>query len=258
MDPVYAVLQAGTSSLSFGFVDYLTTISAIGVITMALIQTAKDMLPIRRWYQRRRFRAWLADGVREAAVPDRSAVLFGQPAGRQQPDAAAAEARLVSLATDGDAHALYDLPIEQMCGQINAALQVVLEYPADDPNLVAIVGSRANAADLAMLIGVANGAMNSATARTPEVSAAKARVMHQFQRAIDAFQIAVSYRWKMSLQIASLVLCGLLTYAALLLRFHVGTSYVGGVGAVVIGAVLAGFLAPVARDLTAAVQGLRK
>ncbi|OYV66139.1 MAG: hypothetical protein B7Z72_11805, partial [Gemmatimonadetes bacterium 21-71-4] len=190
MDPVYAVLQAGTSSLSFGFVDYLTTISAIGVIAMALIQTAKDMLPIRRWFQRWKFRGWLADGVREAAAPDRSQVLLTQPPGRQHPDAAAAEARLVSLATDGDDHALYDLPIEQMCGQINAALQVVLEYPEDDPNLVAIVGSHANAADLAMLLGVANGAMNAGAMRTPEVGAAKARVMHS-GKVLDAQRAAI-------------------------------------------------------------------
>ena len=255
MVPVLAALQAGSSPVSSGFVDYLTTIGAIGVITMALIQTAKDMLPLRRWFQRRRFRTWLAEGVQEAGRPDRAATLAARgDEGAVVPDADAAEQRIVSLATDGDADALYTLPVEQMCGQISAALQVVLEYPARDRNVVAIVASQAVPGDLSALFA---GAAEEAQARL-DFAGAKTRVMHQFQRAIDAFQIATSYRWKLLMQVLSLLLCGVLTFVAMQMRFHVGTSYVGAWGAVLVGAILAGFLAPVARDLTAALQGLRK
>jgi hypothetical protein len=256
MLPVLAALQvASTSPVSSGFVDYLTTISAIGVITMAVIQTAKDMLPLRRWFQGRRFREWLAEGVREANAADRSTTLAARAeAGNVALDAGVAERRIVSLASDGDADALYTLPVEQMCGQISAALQVVLEYPARDRNVVAIVASEATAEDLAALF---NG-QPAAEAGRAEFTGAKTRVMHQFQRAIDAFQIATSYRWKLMIQVISLVLSGVLTFVAMQMRFHVGTSYVGAWGAVLVGAIMAGFLAPVARDITAALQGLRK
>ena len=255
MVPVLAALQAAPSPVSSGFVDYLTTIGAIGVITMALIQTAKDMLPLRRWFQRRRFRRWLVEGVGEAGAPDRSATLAARgDEGAVALDARAAERRVVSLATDGDADALYTLPVEQMCGQISAALQVVLEYPARDRNVVAIVASQSAPGDLSALFAELG---DEAQARL-DFASAKTRVMHQFQRAIDAFQIATSYRWKLLMQGISLVLCGVLTFVAMHMRFHVGTSYVGAWGAVIVGAVLAGFLAPVARDVTAALQALRK
>jgi hypothetical protein len=258
MLPVQALLQASASAptLTSGVVSYLTTISAIGVVTMALIQTAKDMLPIRRWFQANRFRVWLRQGAAEAEAPDRASVLAGEGGAGMRLDPVAAEHRVIALATDGDGDALYDLPIEQMCGQINAALQLVLEFPARDRNLVAMVASQSSPADLTALFNAASGA--AAAVDAPGVAEARTRVMHQFQRAIDAFQIAASYRWKLWMQIASLVLCGGLTYIAMLANFHVGTSYVGGVGAVLLGAVLAGFLAPVARDITAAVQSLRK
>lgn len=255
MVPVLAALQAAPSPVSAGFVDYLTTIGAIGVITMALIQTAKDMLPLRRGFQRRRFRRWLAEGAGEAGAPARAATLAaGGDAGAVALDANAAERRIVALATDGDDDALYTLPIEQMCGQISAALQVVLEYPARDRNVVAIVASQAAATDLEALFAGTGG---EAQARV-DFAGARTRVMHQFQRAIDAFQIATSYRWKLLLQALSLLVCGLLTFVAMQLQFHVGTSYVGRWGAVIVGSILAGFLAPVARDLTAALQALRK
>jgi hypothetical protein len=268
MTSVFAALQAGAPAPGAGFLEYLTTITTIGVITMALIQTAKDMLPIRRWFQGARFRTWLRQGIEEARADDRIAALAGVAAGsrpafqagaRPVADVAAAETRIVTLATDGDADALYDLPIEQMCGQINAAMQVVLEYPwrPQNVNVVAIVASQSAPEDLATMFRF--GAPDpAARPGVNDYNEAKTRVMHQFQRAIDAFQIAVNYRWKLAMQIASLVLCGVLTFVAMEMRFHVGVSYVGSAGAVVVGAVLAGFLAPVARDLTAAVQNLRK
>ncbi len=227
MVPVLAAVQAASSPVSSGFVDYLTTIGAIGVVTMALIQTAKDMLPLRRWFQRRRFREWLVEGVGEAGAPDRSATLAARgDHGTVALDADAAERRIVSLATDGDRDALYTLPMEQMCGQISAALQVVLEYPARDRNVVAIVASQAAPGDLAALFA---GAGEEAQARL-EFANAKTRVMHQFQRAIDAFQIATSYRWKLLMQVASLLLCGVLTFVAMQMRIPRGDELCRGMG----------------------------
>jgi hypothetical protein len=64
----------------------------------------------------------------------------------------AAELDLLTLSVDGDAHALYDLQIEQMCGQFTAALQIVLEFPASHVDLLAVTASKAAGADINLLL----------------------------------------------------------------------------------------------------------
>jgi hypothetical protein len=252
----FAAFQNPGSATASGLIAYLTTISAIGLITMALIQTVKDMTPLRRVFQRAKLRRWLMEGVGEASEPARAAIT--RPADQAPAlDAHEAERRIIAMATDGDGDALYDLPIEQMCGQINAALQVVAEYPRQERLLLEIVGSQARPEDVA-LMARDGAAVEQGTEPTQAYSAAKSRVIHQFQRAVDAFQIATSYRWKAAMQWASLGLCAVLTGVALAMGFDVGVGRFSVWGAIVVGAVLAGFLAPVARDLTAAIQSLRK
>lgn len=48
------------------------------------------------------------------------------------------------LAVDGDNNALYDLQIEQLCGQFTSAIQIVLEFPADHLDLLAVTASQSN------------------------------------------------------------------------------------------------------------------
>jgi len=85
---------------------------------------------------------------------------------------------------------------------------------------------------------------------------ARARVMHYVQRAIDGLQISASYRWKLYLQIASFATSFVITVLA------VGVHAGGAPGAkdvpgIVLVGIVGGFLAPVARDLLAALQKLR-
>jgi hypothetical protein len=87
---------------------------------------------------------------------------------------------------------------------------------------------------------------------------ARTRITHQFQRAVDGFQIRTSFRWKWWLQLLSLALSGALTAFAMALSLPTGRHTLGTAGAIGLGALLSGFLAPVARDLTAAIQRLRR
>src|SRR5277367_754244 len=124
-------IQQGLKAIATDIVPFLTAASAVGVLSMAFIQTLKDMFPLRTWFQRAAVAKWLAAN----ATPS-------------QRDPQVAEQDLVRLSTDGDAEAFYQLPIEQLCGQINAALQVVLDYPALHTDLLYSLAFGANPDDL--------------------------------------------------------------------------------------------------------------
>jgi NO-binding membrane sensor protein with MHYT domain len=82
-------------------------------------------------------------------------------------------------------------------------------------------------------------------------------VTHQIQRAIDALQVSAGFRWKWYLQIASIVLSGIIAGIGVWRFGHCQDpwkQFFTTIGA----AILGGFLAPVARDLVASLQQLRK
>jgi hypothetical protein len=214
---------------------------------MALIQTAKDLFPLRRLFQRGRVRDWLEDGARDA-------IKFGRTV-----SGGTAESDLIHLATDDDSSAFYDLPIEQLCGQLNAAAQLALDYPDLHFDLLAVTASGAAVDDVKALLTPPQ-LPAKAEDMTPQLQAAKTsytdarnRVSHQVQRAIDALQISVGFRWKWYLQIAAFVLSALIAGFADWIYGAPPRSLVN----ILITTLLAGFLAPVARDLMAALQKAR-
>ena len=210
---------------------YVAALSIIGGVSMALLETLKDLLPVRQWFQRYYLNKWMKAGAAEAGLPGQAATN--------------AERDLLKLAVDGDASALYDLQIEQMCGQFTAAIQIVLEFPALHSDLLKITASQARTADLALVIAGSNPP-------TQDFLDARNRVTHQCQRAIDAFQITAGFRWKWILQIASIALSVVLVWVAMTMR----GKNVNAVS-IIVSALLAGFLAPVAKDLLAVLDKAR-
>jgi hypothetical protein len=231
---------------------YVGALSIIGGVTMALLQTVKDLLPVRQWFQRRALMKWMVEGQTEVGSK------LGAPV-----SAATAESDLLKLSVDGDAAALYDLQIEQLCGQFTAAIQMVLEFPQDHRDLLAITASNADA-DLLLLFQPRPVPPNPPVPADPRLTDARTRVTHQCQRAVDAFQISTGFDWKMALQIASFLMSAGLAWIAL--HYHqvnypqaqypddpLHPSFFG----VIVSAILAGFLAPVAKDLLAVLDKAR-
>jgi hypothetical protein len=259
-----------------GWGPYLLAVAGLGTITMAVLQAIKDITPVRRWFQRSRMRRWLREEARiarrklqlpESPEESESRQTEGPPKkARFDPDAGEAEGELLILATNGDASAFYDLEIEKLCGQWNAAVQIVIDYPRYSPNLFACMAARAPQADCEKLYDPKippQLPLNTESKLTEEEQArrmalrqdfldARTRVMHQIQRAVDSFQIATAFRWKWHFQIASFVLSFLLAMIAELISGN--SAY----GVIAVSAAMAGFLAPVARDLLAAIQKLRE
>ena len=214
---------------------YVAALSILGGVSMALLQTLKDLFPIRQWFQKFYLSQWMKEGATEAGLPPAAA--------------ATAESDLLKLAVDGDAAALYDLQIEQVCGQYTAAIQVVLEYPASHPDLLRITASQARRADVdAVLAGPGPGVPPSQAFLD-----ARNRVTHQCQRAIDALQITAGFRWKWIFQVASVLLSIVLAWIAMSYQPTIAPNPIS----VLVTALLAGFLAPVAKDLLAVLQKAR-
>jgi hypothetical protein len=222
--------------------SYVFALSVIGGITMALLQTIKDLFPVRQWFQRYALQKWMEEGKAEAQAkrPDKAV------------SSANAHADLLILAVDGNASALYDLQIEQLCGQFTAAIQIALEFPGPHFDLLAITASKSSPEDIDLLLTA------PPSPPTSQFVDARTRVTHQVQRAIDAFQISAGFRWKWILQMASLALSSALAGIAL---YFGGTTVQPNVHlsvfSVAFSALLAGFLAPVAKDLLAVLQKAR-
>ena len=276
-DEQAAAIQKLLDYVSQHAYQFLTAISAVGVLSMALIQTIKDMLPVRNWFQQFFVRRWIQKKANDAHsqsagwLKEGGAEWFAEertrtdPAAEEEvflkgPDWAVAERDLFRLATDGDDKALYDLPIEQLCGQINAAAQVVLDRPSDHPDLILCLASVADPVDVARVMFPPQEAKagrpneeGEARRRHDSFVDARTRVTHQVQRAIDALQITAGFRWKFGLQVSSILLSGAIAALAVM-KFASGA----GVSTVLVVGVMGGFLAPVARDLVAALQQLRK
>ncbi len=236
-------MSAFLQNVAASWSAYLSGIVALGVLSMAVLQTVKDLLPIRRLYQQRFLRRWLA------------------AKGGAGVDVPAVERDLIALATDGDRDAFYDLPIEQLCGQMSAAAQVVLDYPASHPALLRCLSSQAPGPAVDRLVNMKTSLRQAfetlksspspqARAELDELGDAKARVMHQIQRSIDALQITAAYRWKLGFQLAAFVLsCGIAFLATGAQEWPIASR--------LFVALAGGFLAPVARDLQAKLQQVK-
>jgi hypothetical protein len=240
-----------------GWVPYLVAISGLGALSMGLIEAAKDITPICRWYQRLEMLLWIR---KQAAVAEKRLGVMT--------DRRCAEAQLLLLATDSDQRSFYNLEIEKLCGQWNSAIQIVLDSPTLYPDLLQCVAANARRSDFMKVrdqecpeplppdieAALPQTDRKERFDRRRDFVDAQLHVTHQIQRAIDAFQINTTFRWKWIMQLSSyFVSIGLAEYAII---FH--NTKVNVTTNAIFAGLLAGFLAPVANDVLSAIQNLRK
>jgi hypothetical protein len=245
-------VSAGTNSQLVDGLNNITTwvktwgipLAAIGTISMALLETAKNIFPLRRRFQESRFCAYLT--AKNCKTWTR------------------AEQDLVTLAAAGDRFAFYNSEIEQMCGHIKNVLTAVLDYPKLHADLINCLASTASADDLGLLFEPPHpdiflkGAQQSTAEEREAIrkyAAAKMRIAVEMRCAVDAVQNSIAFRWKQSMRVTALILSGLV--GAIAINVGAAPGLTPSLGATLIIGVLAGFLAPVARDLVAAVESWR-
>ena len=147
MDSIDAVTQAIIRIGNATGWQLVGAVTAAGTISMALLQVLKDLTPIRRAFQRSWIMHWIgahADSYNKNRGTDR----------RGLPEASADKAQdlLIALATGGDGRAFYELSIEQMVAQMNAAVQITLDYPKPYSDLLVVMSAGADIADVAAVI----------------------------------------------------------------------------------------------------------
>jgi hypothetical protein len=233
---------------------YLLAAAGLGTLTMALLQAVKEITPIRRVFQKAALHAWLIRHAQQAQVRHNYRVCPMD-----------AKRELIQLVADDKEDAFFDLEIEKLCGQWSSALQILTDYADEYGKIYGCMAAYASQKDFKLVFErvVPPALPPHIEGALPENKQeerlhgrqtfleAKNRVAHQMKRAIDAFQIETSYRWKWHFQIASYVInFGIVGIALLLGPAWSGPS--------ILGAAVAGFIAPVARDLLAAVQKLRE
>lgn len=215
---------------------------ATAATATAVVQLLKDLLPIRRRFQRRFLASWFSQRLAE-----KKAVT--------QQDLIKAETDLIHLATGGDRSAFYNLEAAQLCGQMNSAAQIAIAYPNLHPDLIRFLAPEADEGDITKIVESAgtNAAPTEASAMN-EVLDARNRVTHHLNRSIDALQIAMGFRWKFWLQSVSYVICFVLALFCLSAVKQGGYTVAEAIAV----AICAGFLSPVMSDFAGAVNRWQK
>jgi hypothetical protein len=214
---------------------------AYGLLSMAIIQIIKDMY-LRRTFNRKEFNRWLPSGT----------------------DFEIARRDLLNLAAAGDEDALFGLSIDKMAGQINVAINGVIENPRSHDQLLRVLGRAASQSDLDLLISTDPAAVQYRGADEPEKIAndriayadARTRVSHHLQRMIDVLQLSAAQRWTRLNQWLSLIISCVIGLAPVYLWhwLSVGSGTIAFstvLPASVILSLIGGFLAPLLRDITA-------
>jgi hypothetical protein len=254
-------ITAGLTIARQWILGWAIPLAGIGAVSMALLQTAKNVFPLRRWFQQHFIEKWLDRLIQ--SVPQRLKPFCPGDA----------EKDLIQLAGGGDRAAFYDMDIDQLCAQITAVSGVILDYPQSHGLLLYCLVSQANVADIELLL---NAPLPEVIAKLPhehthgekehlrQFAAAKARLATQLRSNVATLQITVGYRWKRWLQLAAMSVSALLGVFALFLGEGLGIYPMGkDAGAyweifgILATAVLSGVLAPVARDLVAAIEQWR-
>lgn len=280
---VQTQIMAGLTQLTNAVERWAVPLAAIGTVSMALIQAVKNATPVRNWFQRLRLRKWLMASIRGNYGGSRSVRLFRgmkesvryfrgseRQERRERLDLLRkVEQDLISLATSGDMDAFYDLPIEGLCDQIRKIMSVVLDYPNSHELLLRCLARGVSSSDLDRVFGEykatvlddADQSVSDEKAAFREFAAAKGRILIQTRCSVDAIQTSIGFRWKFWLQLVSMILSAILGIVALNLgAINAGkgdlkespelwTSLLIGL--------LAGFIAPVARDLVAGIEKWR-
>jgi hypothetical protein len=256
-DALNRLFQAMNNSF---WVPFLLAVAGLGSLTMAILQAVKDTTPVRQWFQKHQLTKWLKEHAEEA-----------KKNGNGSPSWCEAMNQIVLLSTNGDPDAFFSLEIEKLCGQWSAGAQIVLDSPQEYPDFFSCVAALSRTPDYEKVFGRAfpvpmlpnleakldEHEQKQRLAARQSFIDARTRVAHQIQRAIDAFQIETAFRWKLAFQVASYFLSFALAASAMAIGTPSNTHLSQTIAQTIIWSAVAGFLAPIARDLLAVVQKLR-
>lgn len=173
---------------------------------------------------------------------------------------------------------LYDLPIEQLSGQLNLALEAGLDEPMRFRNLIVLMAGKEGATDLlnavqplkkTAAVGQVATTLGQPKAETEDSEKAlvqaqsRAAITRIVQLRIDSFQISAGGRWRHRLRLVVLAVSFFLSFIVLFnsasdaLIVKLASTPIQTAYSLVVGAI-GGYLAMFLRDLTVIVENKRR
>ena len=265
--------------------------AAIGVIVMASIQTVRSIVPVRSWFHRTRVSVWLGRAPDELKVPKEFEARMRQRIETDGlwldkyigPDTTEKQIldRLLQLTTaEGSARpavsrAFFDLPLEQLCGQISAGAERAIVDPRTNGAILLRLANAAGEEDVLSFFTAHrdleptprpkvqppsnrhSGCLRHASRGTSARRGSCERVP-AWRNASDAASIAFKSKaashWRRRLRAIAVMLAAALGLTAAL----IGNQFLASVPVAIASGIVGGFFAMLARDLTAIVERLRR
>lgn len=231
--------------------SFLLLTLAVAGLSMAFLQIGRTLLPVRGWFHRAALRSWLT--LPEAVLGELSGTAEGadlRQKGLLDPDAALGEFEAHSRSS-GE---LYNLPIEQLCGQLTLAFEAAMDKPSRFPALLIALSGAGGVKDLLRLLRTLDRRGESAVMMQAEARSALTRLS---QIRIDRFQISAGGTWRRALQM-TVVLTSILLSIALTAGFWQARYAPGYLLYAVLAGLAASYLAMLLRDLAAIVELKRR
>jgi len=248
--------------------------AAIGIIVMATIQTVRAIVPIRSRFHRRRVSRWLGRAPDELRKPPdfkarmqsriEQSPWLESYVKYQSPQEILHRLLQLTTAEGGDRPAVslafFDLPLEQLCGQISAGAERAIVDPRENGPILLRLANAAGEDDVLRFFTAhheltqAGPSEGSRPQLEERLMRARASVEERVRRSIDCLQIESGYYWRRRLRLLAVALSAALGLMAAV----VGHQPLASVPAALTGGVIGGFFAMLARDLTAIVERLRR
>jgi hypothetical protein len=160
---------------------------------------------------------------------------------------------------------MYDLPIEQLCGQLTVTYEGAMDNPSRFPNLLVFLTGQMGAEDLMTVVRAGRERFEVPPGASPEKAVeeaqARARLIRMSQLRIDAFQIGSGGRWRRWLRavVVGLSVVGSwgIIASSIPEKATEGTRLGYVIYSVLVG-LISGYLAMFIRDMTAIVELRRR
>jgi hypothetical protein len=262
-----AVSSLATLTYTTSPVGAIVLVLCIAFLAMALLQGVRSLVPFRGWFHARYIRRRFITTERDIDALNIS-LKSHSASWSTVPYKARAEGnlkKLLHLANATNQTTFFNLPIEQVCGQISAVAELLLSEISESRKSEAIFESGTqhlltnlagpNGAAYALQFFQLGGTDQSKDESLMDYkSDLRNRVAYQIQRNIDQIQIVTKTSWQRTLRLLAVAISIAIALTAIP---HRGNSLQFLANGLVVGFV-AGYLATVFRDMIAIVERLRR
>ncbi len=244
--PSIKISEQQESIIGYWALPMVGSVFAIGFIAMAVIEFIKPF--IRKQFYKAHFENWLQ-------IPHKTAVSNRLKKYEVEiKNTLNSKKTFIELTIAGDTNLLYKLPVENLCGQLNNAAEMIIANPRKYPLLLlSLFGS--NLDHLKYLdenIDIFNQSGEG------DFINSRNRIAHLIQRNIDRLQISLSLKWKYLLKSYSIIFSIAVAIIGVAV-FNQSTSMDSStIFYIILAGILGSYISTLLRDIIASLEKLRK